>query len=70
MFLAEYDYQVWRKELHDLQLKIDAFDLEFIERTIEVHDEELYASLKEDHDAARKELVESLEEHYRNQPRT
>ena len=69
MSLAEYDYQIWRKNLHEIQLKIDAFDLRFVEQTIDIVDDAVYNKRKVGNDKGRALLVEELERHYQSEPR-
>lgn len=69
MNIAEYDYQMWRKALHDLQIKIDNFDNNFWDSLIEsnLEDEALYKALK-NYEIDRQKLVDELEAHYKSEP--
>jgi hypothetical protein len=71
MSLADYDYQVWRKALHDLQVKIDNFDNNFWEIVIEKNLEgEALEAFKKESDPNRQKLVDELEAHYKSEPRS
>ena len=67
MSLKDYDYQVWRKALHDHQIKIDNFELTFWTGIAEGNSEfeERHAKFIEE----RKVLVEELEAIYAAEPR-
>ena len=70
MSLADYDYQVWRKALHDLQVKIDNFDNTFWEHVIENNLEgEAFEEYKTKTDSDRQKLVDELNAHYASDPR-
>lgn len=70
MTLADYDYQVWRKALHDLQVKIDTFDNNFWEHVIEHNIEgEALEKMKKVSEPERQILVDELNAHYKTDPR-
>lgn len=70
MSLADYDYQVWRKALHDLQVKIDNFDNSFWENVIEKNLEgDALDAAKKESDVDRQKLVDELNAHYKSEPR-
>lgn len=75
MSLADYDYQVWRKALHDLQVKIDNFDNNFWERVTDKDlnvniDDAAFEAAKKEHDINRQKLVDELNAHYKSEPRS
>ena len=69
MNIAEYDYQMWRKALHDLQIKIDNFDKNFwCSLTESDLDDEAFPEVQKNYEIDRQKLVDELEAHYKSEP--
>ena len=70
MSLADYDYQVWRKALHDQQVKLDNFDNDFLTHIFDndIVSDEAYENEKAKFADARQKLVDELEALHRRHP--
>ena len=70
MSLADYDYQVWRKALHDQQVKLDNFDNDFDTHIFDndIVSDEAYENEKMKFADARQKLVDELEALHRRHP--
>ena len=70
MTLNEYDYQIWRKALHDHQVQIDNFDNDFWQNVIDNNIEGAQLEeLQKLHDQDRKVLTDGLEAIYQQHPK-